>query len=135
MAQSGKSQQTPKVRLAALLEAFRGLTASLEPDEVMEGICRGVDDAFGLTSVDIYEYRPESEQLVSVWSHVRDDPAAAEAFVGTAYRLDEHVPRAPISCPSKSPGAGQAWPRRVPHRRRTVRRRRPRAAGRDAAVG
>jgi diguanylate cyclase (GGDEF)-like protein len=90
MAQSGKSQQTPKVRLAALLEAFHGLTASLEPDEVMEGICRGVDDAFGLTSVDIYEYRPESEQLVSVWSHVRDDPAAAEAFVGTAYRLDEH---------------------------------------------
>ena len=123
MAQSGKSQQTPKVRLAALLEAFHGLTASLEPDEVMEGICRGVDDAFGLTSVDIYEYRPESEELVSVWSHVRDDPAAAEAAI---------TPRTKAILP---PGAGQAWPRRVPHRRRTVRRRRPRAAGRDAAVG
>ncbi len=89
-ARPGELHELQGRRLAALFEACRGLATSLEVDEVMEGICRGVDDAFGLTSVDIYEYRPETEQLVSVWSHVRDDPAAAAAFLGTIYQLDEH---------------------------------------------
>ena len=87
---SGDLQEVQGRRLAALFEACLGLSRSLELDEVMEGICRGVDDAFGLTSVDIYEYHPETEELVSVWSHVRDDPATAAAFLGTVYRLDEH---------------------------------------------
>ncbi len=89
-ARPGELHEVQGRRLAALFEACRGLATSLELDEVMEGICRGVDDAFGLTSVDIYEYRPETDQLVSVWSHVRDDPAAAAAFLGTSYLLDEH---------------------------------------------
>ena len=89
-ARPGELAELQGRRLAALFDACRGLATSLELDEVMEGICRGVDEAFGLTSVDIYEYHSETEQLVSVWSHVRDDPAAAAAFVGTTYRLDEH---------------------------------------------
>ena len=93
----------------------------------MEGICRGVDDAFGLTSVDIYEYHPETERArVGVVARARR-PRRGGGLRGHQLpaRGAPHLPA----------GAGQARPCRVPHRRRGVRRRRPGAAGRDAGVG
>jgi len=63
-----------KRRFLALLDACQALATSLVLEEVMELICRGVDKAFGLTSVDIYEYRPESDEVVAVWSVVPGDP-------------------------------------------------------------
>jgi diguanylate cyclase (GGDEF)-like protein len=79
-----------KRRFLALLDACQALATSLVLEEVMELICRGVDQAFGLTSVDIYEYRPEPDEVVAVWSVVPDDPKMAAEFVGTSYSLKEH---------------------------------------------
>ena len=77
-------------RFMALLEASRALSTSLVLEEVMDLVCKGVEKAFGLTSVDIYEYSAERDELTAVWSIFRDDPKEAAKFVGTTYSLAEH---------------------------------------------
>jgi diguanylate cyclase (GGDEF)-like protein len=79
-----------KRRFLALLDACQALSTSLVLEEVMDLICRGVNRAFGLTSVDIYEHRPERDEVVAVWSVVPGDPQMAADFVGTSYSLKEH---------------------------------------------
>ena len=71
----------------ALLEASRALSTSLVLEEVMDLVCKGVEMAFGLTSVDIYEYSAERDEIRAVWSISRDDPEGAAKFVGTVYSL------------------------------------------------
>lgn len=78
------------VRFMALLEACQALSTSLVLDEVMDLVCKGVVKAFGLTSVDIYEYSAENDAVTAVWSFMPDDPTAAAAFVGSVYPFDEH---------------------------------------------
>ena len=79
-----------KQRFMALLEASRALSTSLVLDEVMGLVCKGVEKAFGLTSVDIYTYSAERDEITAVWSIMRDDPEGAAKFVGTVYSLAEH---------------------------------------------
>jgi diguanylate cyclase (GGDEF)-like protein len=71
----------------ALLEASRALSTSLVLEEVMDLVCKGVEKAFGLTSVDIYTFSAERDEITAVWSISRDDPEKAAKFVGTVYSL------------------------------------------------
>jgi diguanylate cyclase (GGDEF)-like protein len=77
-------------RVMALLEACQALTTSLVLDEVMDLICKGVGQAFGLASVDIYEYVPERDEIVVIWSFMPARPEEATRFVGTTYSLEEN---------------------------------------------
>jgi diguanylate cyclase (GGDEF)-like protein len=77
-------------RLRALFEACQALSTSLVLEEVMDLICKGVDKAFGLTSVDIYEYHAARDEIIDVWSFMPYSPKDAAEFVGTVYSLDEH---------------------------------------------
>ena len=56
----------------------------------MELVCSGVGKAFGLTSVDIYEYSAERDELMVIWSHAPEHAAEAARFVGTVYSLERH---------------------------------------------
>ena len=77
-------------RFLALFDACQALSASLVLSEVMELICSGVGKAFGLNSVDIYEYSAERDELMVIWSHSPEHPAEAARFVGTVYSLESH---------------------------------------------
>jgi len=77
-------------RFLALFDACQALSASLVLSEVMELVCTGVGKAFGLTSVDIYEYSAERDELMVIWSHAPEHPAEAARFVGTVYSLERH---------------------------------------------
>lgn len=77
-------------RVLALLEACQALSSSLVLEEVMDLISRGVDKAFGLTSVDIYEYHADRDAIEAVRVYMPSRPEEGAAFVGTVYSLDEH---------------------------------------------
>jgi diguanylate cyclase (GGDEF)-like protein len=77
-------------RFLALFDACQALSSSLVLTEVMELICTGVGAAFGLNSVDIYEYSAERDELMVIWSFAPEHPSEAARFVGTVYSLESH---------------------------------------------
>ncbi len=86
----GRRHETQNRRITALVEACRGLSSSLSLMDVTDRVALGVLNAFGVTSVDIYEYSDERDEVTCIWSSTDERGGDGPAFVGTVYALADH---------------------------------------------
>jgi GAF domain-containing protein len=85
-----RRQQAQSRRVSALVEACRALSSSLTLSEVVDRIAQGVVRSFGVSSVDIYEYVPQRDEVRAILSYLPGRPDESATFVGTCYSLADH---------------------------------------------
>lgn len=79
-------------RLAALLEATRAITTTMDLDEVLHAVAETAAQVVDASQSAIYEYRPESDRIVyrSVYERYAAPDAAPDDALGTSYALAEY---------------------------------------------
>jgi len=79
-------------RLAAVLDATRAITSTMDLDEVLRHVSEAAADVVDVSRSVIYEYRPESDSIIyrSLFERCVSPAAAPDDALGTPYALDDH---------------------------------------------
>jgi GGDEF domain-containing protein len=87
-----RRQQEQARRLATLIDASRGLAASVDLDEVLAGVARLATEAVAASCATVYEYRPHHDALVYRADHSAEPspPGGGDDALGTAYALADY---------------------------------------------
>jgi diguanylate cyclase (GGDEF)-like protein len=79
-------------RLAAVLDATRAITSTMDLDEVLRHVSEAAADVVDVSRSVIYEYRPESDSIIyrSLFERCVSPAATPDDALGTPYALDDY---------------------------------------------